>query len=278
MCAIVRLARWLPRLVGARVKRIEMNRRTAIVTLLSAWALITLVGIAAAAASPAAGTWVGLLIISLSMAQGSLLGIWAGLGGKPSPWRLVGTVVALVALAWALEAAFGNSSAAGWAFLVLIQAFFTAPPLLALQFMGLGLKRSEAENSAVGWHKFQFSLRSLLEWTAAVAILLSAVQMMPEEFRTGYRWREWAAWLVFFVDGLLALAGLWIALGTRRLLLRIVLMGIGCVGATAAFTLIDAADSLLLLFPALYACWVVSSLYLCRLAGYRLVWRASVTL
>jgi hypothetical protein len=214
---------------------------------------------------------------------GSLLGIWAALGGRPTLWRLVGTTMALVGC-MALAECMTPVSIDGhglpvndlrslWVAVVFSLALATSLPLLALRFLGLEIAHREPDDSLLQRPKLQFSLRSLLEWTAALALMLGTLQMTPGWFPDV----ALAPLGLCPICGLLALAALWITLGTRWRAIR--MLGLALAGASLVAGLVVLRD-LDFLSP-VWLLWIVSvigSLWVFRIAGYRLVWRGRVTL
>ena len=80
-----------------------------------------------------------------------------------------------------------------------------------------------------------------------------------------------------------ALAAIWVALGRRwfapRAILLVLAVGAGAIAVEAAFCALTGAPSFDVLSDFLFhALWLVGSLWLVRVAGYRLVWREHVTL
>ena len=223
------------------------------------------------------------LLMSLATAQGSLLGIWVALGGPPTPWRLIGAVVTLVGLMWVLYAAFPGSGVEVWAYFMLAQSLATSLPLLALRFRGLAVALPDPDDSAPQMQKLQFSLRSLLEWTTALAVLLGTLQMTTEEFQKPFTsWQGLAEiGALLCADALLALAALWMALGARSPGARMLMLGLVLVGS--AFAIASTLDDSLLLtwiplFVLLSTLWLIASLWVFRVLGYRLIWRRTVRL
>ncbi|MHC4177864.1 MAG: hypothetical protein ACYSWU_10175 [Planctomycetota bacterium] len=223
---------------------------------------------------------------ALSFAQGSLLGIWVVLGGKGGPWRLASAVVVTAALfalvevggTW-LEAMIGGGLAiVMWLSLVLQQTIATSLPLLILRLLGLKLVEASWETPGLGASKLQFSLRALLGWTAAMAVLLSAIHYLPRRYFNDvlmYPWQQ-ATWLE--LHALMALISIWAALSARSLPIRI---GVFVLGVA----LVVAVDHLCwpraLRNPVFWigeSSFVLGSLWLIRLAGWRLVWRHRVRL
>jgi len=219
------------------------------------------------------------LLTSSAFGQGSLLGIWIGFGGRATPWRLIGTTIGLVVCTWCLKMGFPHADMHLWGYCVLPETIGTSLLLVLLRFCGLGITWHAPGSPAPEKQKLQFSIRSLMEWTAALAVLLGTLPMMPEQFR-----------LVFIRDilefcglcgsqALLTLAVLWTTLGTRWPVARILVLG-PVLAAAGSMAMIDSPLSFgeAILHLAFHAFWMVVSLWVLRRAGYRLTWRRTVRL
>jgi hypothetical protein len=216
------------------------------------------------------------LLVAEAVGQGSLLPIWAALGGKRTPWRFAGAVAAIAALTLLLQKFLPGPDAQVWGYFLLAQMIGTSVPLLLLRFFGLRVSRVPAEEVPRQAFRLQFSLRSMLEWTAAVAVLCGMLQVMPEGFRRAFvsiRWYEPAC--AFAVFGGLAALWLWVALGARWLGARLILLGftLPMAGIVLASLGGPAGASTVFLLPVALAVWLLGSLWVVRLAGYRLRWR-----
>ena len=208
-----------------------------------------------------------MLCISLAFSLGSLLGIWVALGGQPSAWRFLAVTVGGAACVWlAEEACF-----------VLAQTVVTSLLFWVLRLVGVGLVKVSPDgclhDPAAGGGRFQFSLRSLLEWTTALAVLLGLLHYLPDDFFSVFLRPE--TWFVSIPGALVATAAFWATLGTRGPTLRFAALGLvltipgsiawllpslgGLWGACAVFA-----------FLGQQALWDIELLRLFRTAGYRL--------
>lgn len=219
-------------------------------------------------------------IAALMVAQGCLLGAWVAFGGRPAPWRLAGTSVALVLGIIALKSITYERDVFQVGFLVLAQMLGTSVPLLAARFVGLEVARSLPDGSVPTVYRFQFSLRGMLEWTAAVAILLGILPLASEEFREMFRPRDLCRPVgLFAIDGLVATAALWVTLGVQRTAVRLAVLAASGVGMAIFLASMQPPDTLLVVvFPLLVAALLLASLWVFRGLGYRLVWRRSLRL
>ena len=222
------------------------------------------------------GDIVQMLAISVPFAQGSLLGIWAAMGGRPGPWRLVAAALALVGAAKVTEAITSDGEVV-LCFFLLAQLFSTSLPLFLLRFLGLDLIRPRDDVRVAQAPTLQFSLRSLLEWTTAVAVLLGTLPMLPEEAYMMMSMSDLAFVMGVFVPmGLLAVAAAWAGLGAGRLWVRLLALGIAGPIMAIVTELVKpgAWPGWVCLLFACWTTWTVASLWVFRLAGYRLTRRA----
>ena len=121
-----------------------------------------------------AGTWnlpYGLVPAwgTLAQCEGYLLGLWAALGGKLSPWRAVIVAVGAAGWEWFIHPhledpffIFDSTGTAFWATCVLLPA-----RLVGLQ---LGRTTSDGKNAV---RRLQFSIWQALEWMTAAAVFLA---------------------------------------------------------------------------------------------------------
>jgi hypothetical protein len=217
------------------------------------------------------------VVLAILLAQGSLLAIWAAFGGRATPWRFAG-VVATLAVATLLLKKLTSSSALDpqtWGYFMLANMIGTSAPCLLLRFLGLQVVRPLAQDSGAVPYRFQFSLRSLLEWTAAVAVLCSMLQIMPADFRqefTGARWYRMV--IVFAVAGLVSVVWLWVALGARWLALRLALLALTLAAVTTLILMTHPPSILFIVaLVASHAGCLFGTFLAVRTLGCRLLWR-----
>lgn len=146
-------------------------------------------------AGHAAPTWLEILMASFAPGQGSLLGIWAALGGKATPWRLVAGFVGAGACIWML----GQPDLVFWACILLVQMVAMSALLFPARLLGLELaddfRHRSAGSSAPDGQWVQYSVRSLLSWTTACAVLLATCHYLPEGFFSDLFRGSWRQWL-----------------------------------------------------------------------------------
>jgi len=233
---------------------------------------------------PPRNDFVAGLVIGIVFSQGSLLGVWAALGGKPAPWRLAGVTVMLVCLMWFLEERSGPPDERAWAFIVFVQLLGTAAPVWLARFLGLSVAMAADKPEPLESYRSQFTLWSMLEWTAGAAVFLGMMQMVPKEF-----WRPFADWQDFAlalglvsVEGFLSLAVLWLCLGARWTGARFAAVGLGAAAMLLVFlvSLPGQADASVIVFVFLQTNvgWLAGSLVVFRFCGFRLIWRRAVRL
>jgi hypothetical protein len=227
--------------------------------------------------------WVFVLMLSMASSHGSLLGLWAALGGKATPWRFAAAFVAVVACIWML----GDSDLAFWVFVLLVQMVAMSGLLLLGRLLGLELAddlcRGRAEASAAEGPWVQYSLRALLSWTAACAVLLGAAHYLPKWPGPGlFVFLPATAAAALFGSSVATGVGtLWMSLGARWPAARIVGLGLAvAAGVTILWLGIGNPREFweYVTFCLFQAAYLVGLLWLIRLAGYGLVWRRRLRL
>jgi len=268
------------------------------------WILIALVVAVAIAAevaislvNPFHGPENELLMFLFAMlpSHGSLLAFWAALGGRASPWRLVVAVVGVVAWMWVLKHGFTGDSPYPdeirliWVFVLFSVMCLISALLMVARFFGAELTDVPADASDQPappqrrWE--QFSLGSLLSWTTATALLLGSLHYLPkkeivETFSFSDPSSLGALAAIMIGSALIALGAIWITLGTRWTAARYVVLlaaGIGA-GGLLFFAAGPGGGNGLFIFCFAQVFWVTGSLWLVRMAGYRLIWRRRVRL
>ncbi len=233
--------------------------------------------------------------------QAVLLAIWAGLARGPLPWRLSGMIggIALCEIPLCLIVSIETFSTEIAMFTVLgsVRVVHIVAVLLVARCCGVGLElHSDAgslESSSPLGPRYQYSLRYLLWWTTGLAVLLSMIQcfaLYAED--SGYIhkvfvsfWRLDSPGLISI--GLIALAAFWAALGSRWLVLRVILL-VSAVAAASLVKIWPIDEASLVALPSCYftkwlsrvtfhflpfGAWVTGSLLVFRIIGYRIAWR-----
>ncbi len=170
-----------------------------------------------------------------------------------------------------------------WAFQVGVQTLAASVLLLIAPFAGIRTADATREDSATGtgdalWRP-QFSISTLLGWTASLAVLLGSFpyvsRWLPAPSNVGYCV---FGPLVYVCYPLMAAAALWTTLGRRSFALRIIPLAllVAAVACTVEGVLrpLWRTSSFSFLPDFLFQTVLLAgSLWLVRLAGYRLVWR-----
>jgi hypothetical protein len=236
-----------------------------------------------------------LVVFSLAMSQVSMVAIWAGFGGKSIPWRMLGLV--LTTLAWSRLIAvvqFAGPLAqvttmtpgeitTDWTIVLSAQSILILVCLSIARSVGVTLPvagEPDPARPSAGRSSLQFSLGYLLSWTTVVAVVLGLIQATVDyEFLRkfpAFVWHDYA--ILGLTNAGVALAAFWTALGTRRPGLRILVLVLTTTVAIFAYKLLVTHVR----FPAvpvviclLQALWLVASLWVFRVAGYRVVRQGS---
>jgi hypothetical protein len=218
---------------------------------------------------------------TLTESQAGILAIWVGMGGKRSPCRLVGTLLPLMASAWLtrecsilrddyrlLELAFSLE-------VFVHQTILSTMLFLLARLGGIAVSGDSEADSARIPGKWQYSLRSLLAWTTALAVLLGALVSFWHYLSGRFpRLGEYGMVLLAY-NTPITLAAAWTALGRGWPAVRIIALALIVTGITLSpwpfrFELWTGYQ-----YFGAPALWTIASLWLVRLAGYRLVWRGT---
>jgi hypothetical protein len=222
-------------------------------------------------------------LFALGFAQVGLVAVWTGFGGKSLPWRILALVLIVGLwsrlLAWFIaERDHVSTATTNWICALLAQTAVILVPLWAVRFRGVRLIRAEAANPSAAIANcrgpLQFSLRYLLSWITVLAVVLGLAQYTVEFEELAealiHGWRELG---VFSLGhGGLVLAGFWAVLGTKRLGVRC-LVAVATTAATIAVNHLWTGIEELWLYSGLCVLqllWVVGSLWVFRVAGYRM--------
>ena len=243
-------------------------------------------------------------------AQAVLLAVWAGLARGPLPWRLSGMIagIALCNIRCLIHPFNPTYPFNDFRFeialltkVLSVQVVHIVAILMVARCCGVGLElcpnEGSHESSDPAEPRYQFSLGYLLWWTTGLAVLLSMVRcitLYAKDYEYMHEifvsfWRGGEAPMLISI-GLIALAAVWTALGNRWLVLRVILL-VSAVATAAAVEIWAIAQSSLPASPFFYltqwrdsvtfshlplAAWVVGSLLVFRVAGYRIVERRPV--
>ena len=156
-------------------------------------------------------------MMALMTAGGSLVAVWVAFGSRPLPVRLA-LAIPGVAIANIAMIALPNG-VIGFRFGVILVVIAVLPSMAA-RLAGWRIIRFTTASDSAKWQvsekPFQFSLRQMFSWMLAAAMVAGryALLIQPEELRQGTDLKVDAAYDLAW--GIVALAGVWAALGRRR--------------------------------------------------------------
>lgn len=214
--------------------------------------------------------WIDYSCFAFLFSQGYLLGLWAALGGRPTPWRAISLVIVAATWGWFVHYQKGDYSLAiSFATIVLLgQTFQVMGILLLARFMGLRLDKGEYGNENPIRH-LQFSIGQALSWMTALAVFMGATHYL-DCLNILFIDSDVSLPVSFFAMGL---AATWLMCGSRWIVLRcftpLLLIGLG----TAWIIPVEHIawwEGVTLL--GCEAVMTAASLVVVRLTGYRLVW------
>jgi hypothetical protein len=211
----------------------------------------------------------------------SLLAIWTGFGGKSLPWRILALVLAIGLwsrlVAWTVDRPDAEQTVTGWTWVLLAQTAAILIPVWLARLRGVRLTPAtggdRVRQTASRRGPFQFSVGYLLSWMTVLAIVLGLAQYT---FHHDDLFWAVAAWKILVAYPLsqaaLALAGLWVVLGTARLWLRFLLLALATAAAIIVNHLCAGLQDLwpYTAFCVLQVVWLAASLSVFRVAGYRM--------
>jgi hypothetical protein len=210
-------------------------------------------------------------LVASILCQALLLALWATTSGASPWWRLAGLVVGAVYL----EALFPSDFRREFLGMSTIAVAVTTVALLVVRALGLRLTRpaDPAQPARPELEGFQFSIRGLMLFTAAVAVLSAAARALQDSPR-GFMLLV-VVWAMCFVA--VGVVALWAALGVSRPLRRGPIVFalspvLGAFFATAAHAH-RAGCVYILLIMLLYPTLSIGSLLVVRSCGYRFVRR-----
>jgi hypothetical protein len=208
-------------------------------------------------------------IFMLGPSQATLLALWVMLGGGKFLWRALSTAFGVFLYLWCFQRCFQRADS-DW--LIITFGNLAVMGVLLLLARLAGVELTKDPKAARG--PSQFTIRDMLMWTTALAIILGALHYLPKLSFIYPSAPETVA--TFGSFALVAAAALHCSLGGRWLLARILgtPFAIG-VGAYLLAISIRTSFSMwyFALLLGLMAAWLLGSLLLVRLAGYRLTWR-----
>jgi hypothetical protein len=204
----------------------------------------------------------------LGPSQATLLALWAALGSSRFIWRVPAIVVGLV-----VDLRLVTDLERGWKNLTVLQFVYMVALLFIARFAGIRLSNSRQYSRSA----LQFTVRDILTFMTSLAIILGALHYMADlEQYLPDRPSEVFAFLGSFA--LVAGSALYCALGNRWLLARIAVVPLATLVGAYSIKMYDSWNWLTIwmweLLLSLMAVWLVGSLFMVRLAGYRLTWQS----
>ncbi len=132
--------------------------------------------------------WIEYGRLAVFSCQGCLLGLWAALGGKGTPWRVVAVIA--TAAAWDWYVGLPERTLVTRATSTLIgQMFLVMGVLLLARLAGLRLGKVEHDGNDRA-SRFQFSIGQTLSWTTAMAVFMSGIHYLKNSLTIYFdEWR-----------------------------------------------------------------------------------------
>jgi len=218
------------------------------------------------------------IIVPAPLAVGSLLAMWAAFGGGPSPWRLLLVLVPpAVLVSGTLSHRLMDTAPGAWVFGFLLQAALTSLLMLALRVGGAHITRL-GMSSARTCPRFQFSLRLLLEWTCAIAVLSATLSLFPREEFADLAGRGKVLFLMVLMlafHAFLAAVALGLTLAAKEPVVWFMWLATAIVVGMCLLAAIGPEEATLYV-GVVWSCqsaWIIGSLWPFRRAGFRLAWR-----
>jgi hypothetical protein len=229
--------------------------------------------------------WRQILAISLAFAHGTLAAVWVVWGGRASPWRFVAAWVAMVACLAAFvrrdDGPFFDNTRCLWLWLMAVQMVAVSVLLFLVRFTGVELREGAGDAGHVKpeppaqW--LQFSLWSLLEWTAATAVVLAASRYLPRIFLNHLMEVSVELLILLGPSIPVGIASVWAVLGARWTAVRLAALVGAVVGGVVVLGALVAAPPAALWeftwFLTAQVAYLAVALGVARRWGCRLVWR-----
>lgn len=227
------------------------------------------------------------VVLCLPMSQVCLLAAWAALGRTPAPWRAVGLILPLALWSFIMGSllerpipdalSVPNRMTSRWTFLLLLETAGAVALLGIARAAGLHVTAA-ADRAQTGREptprRLQFSLLYLFGWLTAAAMVLAGLGYTFSPSQLALEAEDWRHSVsVAAINVGMLLAVLYAALGTRHWLLRwlvalvAMMLGAGVAWLWLGYELLGA------IVVGCTAAWIMGSLAVVRVAGYRLAWR-----
>jgi hypothetical protein len=177
----------------------------------------------------------------------------------------------------------GIASIARWELLlpivlraIAVQSFVITVVLLGIRLKGFAMRRDDLANG----HEFQFSLRALMILTGASAVAIWLAQLVRSRVDSSVTVPEVLGIGIFSATGAAnALLAVWVALGSSKVWLRLLILGIATLvlGAMPPYVCHREQDlGAMISWACIHAVLVAGSLLVLRACGYRLARAARV--
>lgn len=213
-------------------------------------------------------SWMICSRLAICSSQGCLLGLWAALGGKPTPWRAIFVIIVAVTSVWFTHQRLNYIPTSLATIILTEQTLLVMGVLLLARFMGLRLSKAERGDEARVGHR-QFSIGQALLWMTALAVFMAATRNLWSYFV----WYFDVLWPFQASCLAVAFAAMWLSCGKRWIALRcftlILMIGLGTAWILRLRQLPWWHCATML---GCEAALTAASLAVVRLAGYRLVW------
>jgi hypothetical protein len=227
-----------------------------------------------------------MVFLSLPMSQVCLLAAWAALGKTPAPWRAVGLILPLALWSYMIGTVLEPPDPAGspsastmtsqWTFFLLLEAAVAVALLGSARAAGLhvtgAVDRARTGNQPTP-PRLQFSLRYLFAWLTAAAIALASLGYTFHLGSLALRAWDLRVMVVLAVVNVAVLLAALSALLTAWPRLLRWLIGLGASVVAIALLFSSPRDPGPGLLCGGVTVWVLASLAVVRVAGYRLAWR-----
>jgi hypothetical protein len=204
-------------------------------------------------------------LFMLGPSQATLLAFWVAFGGGRFLWRVLPIVVGAVVYLRCITVPRPE-----WRELTIGQLGVLGVLVLVARVVGFELVRCKDLPTASS--RFQFTIRDMLSWMTALAVILGALHYMPEGLFPTYSIAD--AIVVFGSFVLVAVTSIILALCNGWLLARLLLLPL-TIGSGAAWLASHPSGRpvwYLSLLLGLMSVWIAASLLVVRYAGYRLIW------
>jgi hypothetical protein len=161
-----------------------------------------------------------------------------------------------------------------WTCLLLAHLVVADVFLLPFRFVGFTVAAVAPTGARLDPNRFQFSLRSMLEWTTGASVVCSALCSLPYEFRRMFFAADWQIFiLVSALDALLAALWLWVMLGSQWLRTRLLVL---MLSATALLVMSSRGGDQIAFYRVplalAHATWLLGTFFLVGLLGHRVRW------